>query len=535
MYRIMIDRSLCSGFGACAELAPEIFEVDGERRRRRSAIGTTDDPAVARRGRRPARWARSPSIEERGGMTPRTVVIVGRRARRRPRRRDAAPRASTGRVVLVGEEPVRAVRAARALEGVPRRHARRGVAAAPQAAFWDERGIELVLGDARRARSTRRAVVRTSSRPRARVRRARRSRPAPGRGGCRSSCPRRARAADARRRARAARRARARHAPRRRRRRLRRRRGRVDGARRSGVRRDDRRGRRRAARARARRTRSGCCSPRAGAHTASTCASHRRRAHPHRTPPAASRRSGSPTAPSFAPTPCSSASASSRHASSSRSARSRHVHPAGDVVGPGALDGGRARRRGGGAADPRPAGARTPRTTCGRISSACGSRSSARHPGRHDRVDGTVRTRFAAPPRSRRTHPLRDRRSSRRTPRHYAGRCGASVVGVKADRRRPVLSGPSSSSPRQPPRSRSTSSSSAARRIRASPWDDSHPGCTSPPRRPGRFAPGTDRSRTAAPTTEARGSRREVGCPPTSRAPDSSCARPTSSGSPRRT
>jgi len=30
MYRIVIDRSLCSGFGACADLAPEIFEVDGE-------------------------------------------------------------------------------------------------------------------------------------------------------------------------------------------------------------------------------------------------------------------------------------------------------------------------------------------------------------------------------------------------------------------------------------------------------------------------------------------------------------------------
>jgi ferredoxin len=29
MYRIEIDRSLCSGFGACAELAPEIFELDG--------------------------------------------------------------------------------------------------------------------------------------------------------------------------------------------------------------------------------------------------------------------------------------------------------------------------------------------------------------------------------------------------------------------------------------------------------------------------------------------------------------------------
>jgi ferredoxin len=28
MNTIVIDRSLCSGFGACAELAPEIFEVD---------------------------------------------------------------------------------------------------------------------------------------------------------------------------------------------------------------------------------------------------------------------------------------------------------------------------------------------------------------------------------------------------------------------------------------------------------------------------------------------------------------------------
>jgi ferredoxin len=30
MYRIVIDRSLCSGFGSCAELAPEVFELDGE-------------------------------------------------------------------------------------------------------------------------------------------------------------------------------------------------------------------------------------------------------------------------------------------------------------------------------------------------------------------------------------------------------------------------------------------------------------------------------------------------------------------------
>jgi ferredoxin len=45
MYRVIIDRSLCSGFGSCADLAPEIFEVDdgGLVSLRR---GTTDDPTV---------------------------------------------------------------------------------------------------------------------------------------------------------------------------------------------------------------------------------------------------------------------------------------------------------------------------------------------------------------------------------------------------------------------------------------------------------------------------------------------------------
>ena len=30
MALIVIDRSLCSGFGTCAELAPHLFEVDDE-------------------------------------------------------------------------------------------------------------------------------------------------------------------------------------------------------------------------------------------------------------------------------------------------------------------------------------------------------------------------------------------------------------------------------------------------------------------------------------------------------------------------
>jgi ferredoxin len=45
VYKILIDRSLCSGFGACADLAPDIFELDsgGTASVR---VGTTDDPVV---------------------------------------------------------------------------------------------------------------------------------------------------------------------------------------------------------------------------------------------------------------------------------------------------------------------------------------------------------------------------------------------------------------------------------------------------------------------------------------------------------
>ena len=45
MYRIVIDRSLCSGFGSCAELAPEVFEVD-DGGLVSLRVGTSDDPAV---------------------------------------------------------------------------------------------------------------------------------------------------------------------------------------------------------------------------------------------------------------------------------------------------------------------------------------------------------------------------------------------------------------------------------------------------------------------------------------------------------
>ncbi|HEY6835366.1 MAG TPA: ferredoxin [Gaiellaceae bacterium] len=45
MYEIVIDRSLCSGFGACAELAPDVFEVDAGGKAA-VRVGRSDDPAV---------------------------------------------------------------------------------------------------------------------------------------------------------------------------------------------------------------------------------------------------------------------------------------------------------------------------------------------------------------------------------------------------------------------------------------------------------------------------------------------------------
>jgi ferredoxin len=45
MYRIEIDRSLCSGFRACAELAPDVFEID-DGGTATGRVGQSDDPAV---------------------------------------------------------------------------------------------------------------------------------------------------------------------------------------------------------------------------------------------------------------------------------------------------------------------------------------------------------------------------------------------------------------------------------------------------------------------------------------------------------
>jgi ferredoxin len=45
MALIVIDRSLCSGFGSCAELAPHLFQIDSEGIAS-LRVGTSDDPAA---------------------------------------------------------------------------------------------------------------------------------------------------------------------------------------------------------------------------------------------------------------------------------------------------------------------------------------------------------------------------------------------------------------------------------------------------------------------------------------------------------
>ena len=44
-YKIVIDRSLCSGFGTCADLAPNVFQVAGDGIAE-ARVGESDDPSV---------------------------------------------------------------------------------------------------------------------------------------------------------------------------------------------------------------------------------------------------------------------------------------------------------------------------------------------------------------------------------------------------------------------------------------------------------------------------------------------------------
>ncbi len=45
LYRIEIDRSLCSGYGICADLAPDVIELD-DRSEAMARAAETDDESV---------------------------------------------------------------------------------------------------------------------------------------------------------------------------------------------------------------------------------------------------------------------------------------------------------------------------------------------------------------------------------------------------------------------------------------------------------------------------------------------------------
>jgi ferredoxin len=45
MYRIVIDGSLCAGFGDCADLAPDVFEL-GPSGKASLRTGVSDDPRL---------------------------------------------------------------------------------------------------------------------------------------------------------------------------------------------------------------------------------------------------------------------------------------------------------------------------------------------------------------------------------------------------------------------------------------------------------------------------------------------------------
>lgn len=45
LYRVSIDRSLCSGFGACVDASPQLFQLDGSVATVR--VGEAEDARVA--------------------------------------------------------------------------------------------------------------------------------------------------------------------------------------------------------------------------------------------------------------------------------------------------------------------------------------------------------------------------------------------------------------------------------------------------------------------------------------------------------
>ena len=150
-YRIEIDRSLCSGFGSCVEHAPDIFDLDaGGIASSASARPTTPRCST----RRIVSHGRDRRQAVTGCRRHERRRDRRRRARRLPLRRDAPRRRFDGSSSRPRRGAGRPVRAARAVEGVPRREREADSLLLRPPAFWAERGIELRLGRAGQTRST---------------------------------------------------------------------------------------------------------------------------------------------------------------------------------------------------------------------------------------------------------------------------------------------------------------------------------------------------------------------------------------------
>ena len=104
MYRIQIDRSLCSGFGACAELAPDIIELDSSGNAT-ARVGDLRRPGRARCGRG-LPDGRDPDHRGGSGMTsPRSILVVGAGLAGARCAETLRAEGYDGELVLVGEEP----------------------------------------------------------------------------------------------------------------------------------------------------------------------------------------------------------------------------------------------------------------------------------------------------------------------------------------------------------------------------------------------------------------------------------------------
>ena len=140
-YRIVIDQSLCSGFGTCAQLAPNLFSLE----RRHRVPARRRRPTTPRRSRlRRVPDGRDLCRRAEGGLEMETVLIAGAGLAGSRCAETLRGAGFDGRIALAGEEPVppyeRPALSKQFLAGE-----RDDVFLRPHG-HWDERDIELRLG-----------------------------------------------------------------------------------------------------------------------------------------------------------------------------------------------------------------------------------------------------------------------------------------------------------------------------------------------------------------------------------------------------